>query len=219
MKLVWLSHIIAENTPLYGGVRDIIRIDRDLSLDSGDSCNTSILNLHSHAGTHVDAPYHFISNGKTLHEFSPEVWVFNSPVILDVPVTPSGLLTTDALPFPQSQQRNVDLVLIRTGFERHRSEDSYWRDGPGLSPKLAEHLRQVYPDIRAIGVDFISISSFRYRDIGREAHRAFLGRGLLILEDMALSQIGDCNRLKKVIALPLRFASGDGAPCTVIGWI
>jgi len=219
MKLVWMSHVLAKDTPLYGGSAGKMNITGDRSQKSGDSCNTSILHLPSHAGTHVDVPYHFISDGKCIDDYQPEAWVFSSPLIIDVSIDPAEIMTPDTIRLLPDHQKMADIVLFRTGFEKYRSQQSYWENGPGLSPSLADHLLGVYPNLRAVGIDFISISSIHDRDIVREAHKAFLERGLLLLEDMSMCEIGVKENLTQVVALPLRFVNGDGAPCTIIGWI
>jgi kynurenine formamidase len=218
LKLVWLSHILEASTPLYGGSANI-EIIPERQITSGDSCNTSILKISSHAGTHVDAPYHFIAEGSTVDKYSPESWVFNYPQVLDVPLQNGQLIAPQSLPTDQSKNNNVDLVLIRTGFEQYRSDAIYWKDGPGLSHLLAAYLKSVFPCIRAIGIDFISVSSLRYREEGHAAHKAFLESGMLLFEDMSLRDINNSSKLNHVIALPVRFALGDGAPCTIIGWL
>lgn len=216
MKLIWLSHVLEKSTPLYGGTKDI-DIQPQKSFSAGDSCNTSLLTLTSHTGTHVDAPYHFLSSGKTVDSYPPETWVFHAPTILDVPVEPGQLITPDNLPASSQVEKNIDLLLVRTGFEQYRTHDVYWQNGPGFGLALADYLTQRYPYLRAVGLDCISISNLQHREEGRAAHREFLGRGLLLFEDMTLAAIKDPLMLKAVIALPLRFTSGDGAPCTIIG--
>ena len=81
-------------------------------------------------------------------------------------------------------------------------------------------MRENLPSIRMIGIDWISISPYQDRELGREAHRVFLdqkGRNnpVLLIEDMDLS--GDLKELTEVWASPLRVERVDSAPCTVIG--
>jgi len=71
--------------------------------------------------------------------------------------------------------------------------------------------------IKAVGIDFISISNLNNRALGKEAHIAFLGNNVLLIEDMKLSCVH--SNLKTVIVLPLQVEGADGAPCTVIGII
>ncbi len=48
---------------------------RLLSLENGDSCNLTGLRMCAHNGTHVDAPCHFVPNGKTIDEMGLEPFV------------------------------------------------------------------------------------------------------------------------------------------------
>jgi len=74
--------------------------------------------------------------------------------------------------------------------------------------------------LKEVGIDWISISSYQNRLVGRNAHRAFLdpkGRNspIAIIEDMDLS--GNLSKLKQLFVFPLRLKSLDSAPCTAIG--
>jgi len=218
MSLVWLSHVLDSGTPLYAGANDI-KINLQKSIDKGDSCNTSILSLPSHSGTHVDAPFHFLHDGKRISDFEPEEWVFQYPKVLNMPAIPGQLIRPTDIQEEVSKEDNVDLVLLKTGFERKRQEEIYWKEGPGLSASLAGHLKECFPNLRAVGVDFLSISSLTNREEGRSSHRSFLELGILIFEDLSLCCLNQGERLSMVIALPLRFTGGDGAPCSVVGWV
>ena len=216
-KFSWLSHILNEKTPLYGGGKGF-DICSGKSISKGDSCNTSKFGFSSHTGTHVDVPRHFIQDGSTIDSYHPSEWMFNSPVLLDVPSKPGQLIGVDDLPCVDGNEKEVDLLLIRTGFEQFRSEDLYWENGCGLLPELAEYLCRQHPSLRAIGLDTISLTSYQNRALGRKAHYAFLSKNIRIFEDMSLKHIRGAFSLSKVIALPLLIAGGDGAPCTIVGW-
>jgi kynurenine formamidase len=116
--------------------------------------------------------------------------------------------------------------LIKTGFSRFRNdrEETYIFHNPGLAPDLGQWIR-TNTKIRMIGFDFISLSSYAHRGLGREAHLAFLashgyeGKGIdpvLIMEDMDLSKIIESP--KQILVSPLRFERADGAPITVFGY-
>jgi len=92
--------------------------------------------------------------------------------------------------------------------------------GPGIDPSLGILLRKEYPSIRAIGFDWISLSSYTNRELGREAHRIFLdprkeGNPILVIEDMFLPW--NMENLKQVLVAPLRVDGIDSSPCTIIG--
>lgn len=214
MSFVWLSHIISNDTPLYGS-SGVIEIAAEKSIVKGDSCNTSVIKMPSHTGTHVDAPLHFVATGKAVDCYAPEEWIFTSPAVIQLSVDPGQLINSGDI--PENFDKNADMVLIRTGFEKYRGQDIYWQNGPGLLPELAGYLLERSPGLRGIGIDFISISSMLHRDVGRKAHKAFLDNRILLFEDMALSNLLSEMKLVRVMAFPLRFIDAEGAPVTVIG--
>ncbi len=218
MDIIWLSHVIDNATPLYGGAKDIA-IQQKQSQRNGDSCNISLLQLTSHTGTHIVAPYHFLADGKTMEDYDPTSWIYNSPKLIDITVEPGQLITVSGIEEFIKADANTDIFLMRTGFERYRKDQNYWQQGPGLSPDLALFLKRLYPSLRAVGVDFLSISNFQHREEGRHAHKMFLENDILLIEDMTLCRIEKPDNLYQIIALPLRFTDADGAPCTVLGWI
>lgn len=213
VSYIWLSHVLDKNTPLYGGGSEWECI-RDKEIQKGDSCNTSLLELPSHAGTHVDAPLHFIKNGMAIEEYAPENWVFSNPILVFLEPEKGSLITPDNLNI--TKNKKTDIVLFCTSFEKFRDDEIYWKENPGIAPEMAEYLLDQCPNLKAIGMNFISISSFKHRDIGRLSHKAFLGRGIRIIEDMHLLSLQPGDILNRVMILPLRFKGGDGAPCSVI---
>ena len=50
-------------------------MERLRSLDRGDSSNLTAFSMCAHNGTHVDAPFHFIPDGKTLDALGLEPFV------------------------------------------------------------------------------------------------------------------------------------------------
>lgn len=213
--MIFLSHTIQEDTPLYGN-NGTIHLRRDQSISVGDSCNTSTIQMSNHAGTHVDAPGHFFENGATVESFGPKEWIFDHPLVIEADITDELLIRPER--FLQNKlDRNADFVIVKSGFEKCRDKEMYWQANPGLAADMAEFLQERCPKIRAVGMDFISISSFQNRGEGRKAHTEFLKRNILIFEDMSLTNIPAGAELEKVIALPLRFQNADGAPVTVVG--
>lgn len=214
-RWLWLSHVLSSDTPAYGNGQSL-RISHEKSLCAGDSCNAVRLDLHNHLGSHVDAPLHFIAEGRSVASYRPDDWIFFRPLLIDLPLNDSILITPGMIePLLPLGELLHDLLLIRTGFEQFRGETRFWQNGPGLSETLAPYLRQKFPQLSAIGVDCISISSLQHREVGRQAHRLLLGNGLRIFEDLALGEI-PAKSLQQVIALPLRFINADGAPCSII---
>ncbi|WP_319508437.1 cyclase family protein [uncultured Methanolobus sp.] len=219
MKYLLLSHAINEDTPLYGDTPGPLIVPHS-RISNGASSNTSIISIHNHTGTHIDAPKHFIDRGRSIFEYSFEELIFKNTVILDCTIGEAELLMPENLMQSSFIPKDVECLLLRTGFEQYRNENIYVTHNPGISPETILWLRAHFPRIRCIGVDTISISSFQKREIGRQAHKnAFmeqkgLGAPLLIIEDMKLSEV--TRSIKCLVVLPLQLEEIDSAPCNVL---
>ncbi len=188
------------------------------SVEQGDSCNTYWFGLANHYGTHVDAPAHFFEGGLNINEYPAETWNFEHPCVITLKLTDNELIGIESIAPDISE--NADIVIFQTGFKQHRGGKKYSCYNPGVKPEVGFWLRSEYPSVRAIGFDFVSLSSFQNRDVGREAHKAFLdpngdGGPVLIIEDMDLPS--DLSELESLWVVPLRVEGIDSAPCTVIG--
>lgn len=220
MSIVFLSYTLDINTPSYGSSMSL-SINYDKDMQSGDSCNTQAWNIPNHLGTHIDAPKHFALQGRTIDEYGADFWVCKKPYLLELEeIKSKELISIDHIK-PFAIDKNIDLLLIKTGFSELRFNSAYSMHNPGFAPQLADYFRKEFPELKMIGFDVISLGSFAFREIGREAHKNFLdhSRPILPIEDMDLSSLGKETYLKKVIVLPLRIKSADAAPCTVIAEI
>lgn len=213
-----LSHVLTATTPAYGGGIGLV-VEPTRMMCRGDSCNTASLSLSNHLGSHVDAPRHFVADGRTVDSYTVADWIFVHPWVLDVPAEPGEVLGVEKFAPALEGCTDADLLLVRTGFEKWRGEERYWASSPAFDPGLVDYLRARLPGFSAIGLDTISIGSLLHRQLGRSAHQRFLGAGLRIFEDLSLAGAPAKDRLACVIALPLYIDEADGAPCTVIGQI
>ena len=220
----FLSHPLSAETPGFGGAKDFV-VHPQRRISRGDSSNSDRWELSNHIGTHIDAPYHFCEEGNRISDFAADFWFFDHPHLVDLPKLTPDLIGPE-LDKPDSWANkipmNCDLLLIRTGFEAQRAKEAYWSSNPGLSAELAVFLRAHRPSVRAVGMDFISTTSFKHREAGREAHRAFLnvsgaGHPILLIEDMKLSPLTGAP--VTILVSPLRVDGADGAPVTVIAEI
>ena len=214
MKNQYLSYFMNAETPLYGGEKGI-EVKPLNQISKGDTANTKSLKLHNHSGTHIDFPNHFVDKGKTSSDYDASFWYFQSPYLYEHAATPSEIidLTLEDL---KTVPYQTDFLIIKTGFGQHRGQEKYWKFNPGLSPESADILRNQLPKLRVVGMDFISLTSFQNRPLGRIAHRSFLGgdHPLLLVEDMNLSRLS--VQPKKIICTPLMIENLDGCPVTII---
>jgi arylformamidase len=212
-KYVYLSHPIGEQTPLYGG-QSCIRIKKDLQISAGDVANSLLIEIPNHASTHIDLPRHFSNSGKSLSDYQPDFWFFHNVCVLKIDAMPGDII--DLRPYLNEVLGKSDLLLLKTGFQKHRSERMYWEQNPGVSPESAGELRRRCADLKAVGMDFISVSSFQKPDIGNKAHTAFLiENDIILIEDMNLASVD--SQLLRVYILPILIEGADGGPVTAVG--
>lgn len=159
-KVVWLSHPLCLETPAYGGWEGM-RIEPISRIAAGDTANTSRFVLSNHLGTHVDAPLHFFDSGPSLTDYPPEFWLFENPLLVDVPGNDGYLIGPKDVEGAITPK--TDLLLLRTGYEKFRRDSQYWEYNPGLDPELGTWLRKHFPNVRVVGMDVISVTSRHQR--------------------------------------------------------
>ena len=218
MRFCFLSHPYKKDQPAYGG-RTSLPIKCIKSIANGDSSNVYEITIQNHWGTHIDAPNHFFPHGKKITDYPADFWFFSHPMIIDVPLKEKEILKNIDYNIIKNE---TDLLLLRSGWSRIRDEDKYCLSGPGIASEVARTLREKLLNLRAIGIDWISVSSYADRKSGRKTHRVLLdpdgpNNPVLIIEDMDIPL--ELDRLRSVIVLPLRVEGIDSAPCTIIGII
>lgn len=216
-RWIYLSYELSDQLSNYGD-GDRLQVDWLRRIDRGDATNNSFLRLSAHSGTHIDYPFHFLADGDTGSAYKASQLIFDRVAVIDIShITPADyLIRPEHLDLTQVPA-DADFLLVITGFYKNRNEEKYWKYNWGWAPESAMHIRKQLPLVRALGFDLISLSAFQQREIGREAHRAFLGEaGLLIVEDLKLDAYAIMRRIHRLIVAPLRFADADGAPVTVL---
>ncbi|MCK4664391.1 MAG: cyclase family protein [Bacteroidales bacterium] len=213
---IYLSYELSSDLSSYGN-GERINISRVNRIEKGKSSNTSLLTFSSHFGTHIDYPYHFSNEDPNGDFYSAKDYIFENIRIIDISQeTIPDLLIKNNNFLIKKVDNLTELLIIKTNFGVARHTESYWKYNWGFSPETAAYLKTYFPNLRAIGFDLISLTSFQRRDIGRIAHKEFLiNNKILIIEDMNLSNINKSIFIKKIIISPLRFAKADGAPVTI----
>jgi kynurenine formamidase len=215
-----LSYPIEDHVPAWPGNPQLRREYRS-RIARGDTANTALISLFNHTGTHFDAPNHFIPEGLQVSQLPLERFIFERPLLLDIPKGPGEKVrAADLAPHEEALARS-DLLLIRTGFSRYRTGDPrrYEAEGPGIGSDCAEYLVSRFSGLGALAIDFVSVGSYADRDDGNLTHRILLGgrdgRFICPIEDVNLESL-DPRRLKRVFALPLMVQGIDSAPVTMV---
>lgn len=183
-----------------------VNIERVLDMDRGDSHTVSRLSLGLHAGTHMDAPAHFIRKGTGIDKMPLDATVGRARVI--------EIKDTEAIKpaeLARHRIRRGERVLFKT-----RNSSLVWRtekfveDFVYLSKEAAGFL--VKRGVRTVGIDYLSVGG--YQRNASAVHKALLGAGIWIIEGLDLSRVKSGRY--DLICLPLKLERGDGAPARAI---
>ena len=100
-KYVEIGYPIYDGMGVYPGLPiPTVKIREDLT--KGDPWNGSVMDIYLHAGTHCDAPWHYMGGDAPMMDdvaaLPTESFVYDHPVMLDCPFEEkNGLITTDML--------------------------------------------------------------------------------------------------------------------------
>ena len=209
-EAVYLSYLIDEHTPNYGGVKGSILINKVRSIEKGDNSNNLELTFPGHIGTHIDFPYHFSNSGKKLEDYPASFWLFNKIGFINCEIN-------DVESSIKNIPSDIECLILKTGFGKNRGADIYWAEQPVIPAYFADLFREKFTQLRVFGFDLISLTSKLNRVEGKKAHLQFLiQNNILVLEDMNLEKINKAP--SKLIISPLQIKSADGVPCTVIAY-
>ncbi|GIV95357.1 MAG: cyclase [Herpetosiphonaceae bacterium] len=186
-----------------------IALARVASFDSGDQMNLSRLEGSVHVGTHVDAPLHFIPNGKAIDQLDLDRFV--GPCYV-AELAGEGLISAAELEraaIPEGVRR----LLLKT------SNSAFWEmptprfreDFRALSVDAAEWL--VGRHLLLIGIDALSIEPFD-AEPGHPVHRTLLQAEVAVVEGLRLANVQPGHY--QLLCLPLKLGGSDGAPARAI---
>lgn len=207
MKIFDVSLPISPGMIVWPGDPPVV-LERVSSMDAGAHDNVSRLACGVHTGTHVDAPHHFLNDGRTVDTLSLEVLV--GPVqVVQVP-DEVGLITAGLLEKAAVQPGTLRLLLkTRNSRLWERSVKEFDRGYVGLSVDAAEWI--VGAGVKLVGIDYLSVAPFNQ---SIPAHQSLLKPGIVILEGLDLNAVSP--GFYTLYCLPLNLVGSDGAPARVI---
>jgi len=173
-------------------------------MNKGDLYNLTAIHMCAHNGTHVDAPYHFINNGKTIDKVALENFV--GPCYV---AEHQGIVTAKIAEEMLQTARNVCKQRMNAEISTDASKRILIKGHAEVSLEAAE----VFAKAKVLLVGNES------QTVGPEhapmaVHKVLLGADVVLLEGIRLSEVPEGVYLLN--AAPLNLAGADGAPCRAV---
>jgi arylformamidase len=208
MKITDLTHVIYSDMPVFPGTEQPI-LEKANTLEK-DGFQEAKITMYSHTGTHIDAPAHMLSNGPYLDNLDIEHFIGNATV-LDFSNKAIKLISLDSLKPYKEKIKNVDFVIIKTGWSKYWGDSKYYEDFPSLDLESARWLSQF--NLKGIGIDAISIDAMESTTFA--VHKILMPRNIIIIENLTnLDSI--TNEFFILSILPLKNKDADGSPVRAI---
>jgi kynurenine formamidase len=206
--VVDLSHPLAPSTPPFPGDPgveiEVLDAIAGAPSDGKRHLNCSRVSTCIHCGTHMDAPFHFFADGRTIEQvpleecIGPAVRISHPDWQANSPIEPRHLESHE------SAIRTTRRVILQTGWDRRWMQAEYFSDHPVITGAAGQWL--VDRGVVLVGVDFPSVDRAPY-----PAHEVLLGNGLVIVENLTkLDTIPAA--VFEFSAIPLPIVGRDGSP-------
>lgn len=165
------------------------------STERDELYNLTAFRMCAHNGTHVDAPFHFLRDGKTVDEIPLEAFV-GKAYVAERQGTVSG---EDALNILETAKRQ----------DPEAAKRILIKGDAVVSPEAAKVFAA--NRILLLGNESQSVGP---EDAPMEVHRILLGAEVVLLEGIRLGAVSE--GVYFLSAAPLNLAGADGSPCRAI---
>ncbi len=207
MKFYDITLTIRPSMPVWPGDPSVI-LERISKIEEGANANVSKISMSVHTGTHMDAPYHFLKEGKSIDTLPLETLIGPAQVVElpdSVATITAGVLEKAAI------GEGVERLLIKT------RNSAYWANPehafkPGFVAVEADGAAYlVERRVKLVGIDYLSIAPYKK---SRPTHEILLGAGMVIVEGVDLSAVP--AGFYQLICLPLKLGGSDGSPARAV---
>lgn len=166
-----------------------------LRMSNGDVCNLTAFSMCAHNGTHIDAPYHFINDGKSVEQIALSKFIGYAYV-----AEHTGIVTKE----------DARAILQKASEQNTEAAKKILIKG---NSTVSNEAAQVFADAE---IDLIGNES---QTIGPEnapmtAHKILLSKEVVLLEGVRLADVSEGVYLLN--AAPISLGGCDGAPCRAV---
>lgn len=171
--------------------------------EEGGAANVGTIKASLHTGTHADAPFHYVSEGKTLDKLDVNMYIGHAKVVSVVGASEIGREELEGFDL-----RGVERLLLKT--VNTASPEKFPTQINVLKENIGPFLKE--KGIFLIGTDQPSVDSIESKEL--LAHHSLFKNDVHIIENLLLENVepGDYE----LIALPLKIEGADGSPIRAV---
>jgi arylformamidase len=209
MKLIDLSHPLRDGQTSFPGDPPL-KVAAHATIEK-DRCNVSRITMGSHQGTHLDALYHFVPDGKRIEQM-PLEWFYGPAHVVRLPKKAREEITVaDFKPFEGLLVPGARII-YETGWHRQYGQDNYFTDFPSLTQEAAAYLAG--RRIRLLGMDTPTPGRDYY-----EVHHLLQQKPAEIIIVESLANLDALPEHFLFIGFPLPWEGGDGSPIRAVALV
>ena len=203
MKIIDISWPITQNITEYKD-RKTLKLEKYKEFQK-DNVRETLITIHTHTGTHIDSPAHFLKDGKTLDQLDLNKLIGECK-ILDVTHIEEKIAKKDLEKFDIQKD---DIILLKTKNSDLGTTKKFNPNFVYLEKTGAEFLAS--KKIKSVGIDYLGIER---NQPNHETHKLLMQNDIIIIEGFRLKQI--TQKTGFFYCLPLFLPSIEAAPCRAI---
>lgn len=205
MNVIDISWPISKATTGYKD-RNVVEFE-EIKNFTRDGVRETNITLSSHTGTHVDAPSHFLRDGKTIDQMSLDRFVGPCKV-LDMMLVKEHI-TRNRLMEHDEEIIEGDIVLLKTSNSDKSPTEKFSPHFVYLEVSGAQYL--IEKKIKAVGIDYLGIE---HSQTGHPTHENLMHAGVSIIEGLRLGHVKPNPYY--LVCLPLYTIGLEAAPARAI---
>lgn len=165
------------------------------SMEKGDLYNLTAFSMCAHNGTHIDAPFHFIKDGKTVDSIGLDTFIGMAYV-----AEHNGIVSADDATEMLEKAKKQNSEAAKRILIKREAE---------VSAEAAKVFAE--SNILLLGNESQTVGP---ENAPMEVHLILLGAGVVLLEGIRLSEVSE--GVYFLNAAPLNLSGSDGSPCRAV---
>ena len=205
-RIIDISVVLREGMPIYPDDPEF-SLRPDTSIENGDPCRVSRIEMGAHTGTHLDFPNHFIAGGKSCKDFGPERFILEALVVETA--AEGNARASDLVNLEPDSGR---AILFKTENSRKNlfGKNGFQKDFAAIGPDAAERLIELKALL--VGIDYLSIDP--YHSETHPSHAILLKNDVILLEGINLAEVEPGPY--SLICFPLRLETAEASPVRAV---